>query len=244
MKDIGLGKRLGVLWRSLWIQASWSFKGMQTVGLVHTVGPALDAVGEKRCERLLRHVDFFNSHPFFAPMVAGALIRAENRGGEEAANAPSDRALLMGPLGGMGDMLFWGSVKPLAVVASLILLAEGYVWAPLAFVAFFVAVNLFTRVVSLELGLRRGRAAIMEIQRMKPVLTARAMKLATAFLLGWLLWRLSASWAPSLGLKPEAAAAGAVVLAIMTAWAARREVDPLWIIYFAAFAAVGIGYLK
>lgn len=236
--------RLKIFWRTLWLQSSWSFEGMQTIGFVHALGPALKSQGREKCGMLLKHLDFFNTHPFFAPAAIGAAARAENKGGTSAERASEERVQLMGPLGGMGDALFWGSVKPMAVLLGLILLIEGWLWAPLAAVAVFTAINLTARVRSLNLGLEMGREAVLAIQKHKPVLLARNMKFAVALMLGWLVWRLSGQAAGPLALKPWVTGAGSIAVTLCAAFATRREVDPLWIIYSAALAAIGIGFLQ
>lgn len=233
-----------MLWRALWLQSSWSFEGMQTVGFVHVLSPALKGEGREKCAALLKHLDFFNTHPFFAPAVIGAAARAERLGGEHARTASEERIQLMGPLGGMGDTLFWGSVKPLAVISGLLLLVEGWLLAPLAAVIVFTGVNITARTRSLALGLSMGREAVLAIQKHRPVLLARYIKLAVAVMLGWLAWRLSGQAAGPLAIKPWLAGAGSLAAALGAAGATRREVDPLWIIYSAALAALGIGFLQ
>lgn len=235
---VSLITRILILWRSLWIQGSWSFKGMQTVGFVHALEPGVTGTREERLKRFAVHLNFFNAHPFLSPMAVGAVVKAEREGDPEAGGiAP----VMMGPLGGLGDTLFWGGFKPLAAVLGIFLVAEGFWWAPLAMVAFFAAVGLLTRVYALNLGLSHGKMALLEFQKLKPFFWADRVKLLLSLMLGWVVWRLAEGHAINFGVEPFWAAGAAIGAALVVAWGTRRGADPLVIIYAAAAAALIIG---
>jgi len=236
--------RILSLWRSLWIQASWSFKGMQTVGFVHALEPLIKGDEEVRRRKLLSHLDFFNAHPFLAPMALGAVAAAEAEGAEPSIEAGEARRLMMGPLGGLGDSLFWGGLKPLVVLLALLLCAEGFFWAPWAMVGIFIVVNIGARWYALDMGLSRGKLALLDIQKYRPVLAAAKFKLAAAAVAGWIVVRLAWTQETPIPLSPLASAVSAVVAALAVAWAVRRETDPLLIIYAAAVTALFIGMAK
>lgn len=237
------GEKFGLYWRSLFIQAAWSFKGMQTLGFAHTLGPALKGTTRARCDAMLRHLAFYNSHPFLATMIAGAAAKAEREGDE--AGATEVRALLMGPVGGLGDAFFWGALKPFLVLAAILLVLLGEGSGVFLMVGAFLAANLWTRAWALNLGLTKGRAAILRLQALRPLYWATKLKYAQALMLGFIVWRLGQTglvgeW----GVSPLVSAGFAVLSTLFVAWTVRREVDPLWLIYSAALAAVGIGYLQ
>src|SRR5262249_21391788 len=66
-----------VLLRSLLLQASWNPKGMQNLGLVYALYPALERLypdPEKRREAVQRHLSFFNTHPYVAAAIVGGVL--------------------------------------------------------------------------------------------------------------------------------------------------------------------------
>ncbi|MBU5199706.1 PTS system mannose/fructose/sorbose family transporter subunit IID, partial [Vibrio cholerae] len=96
-----------------------------------------------RAEALKRHLEFFNTHPYVASPILGVTLALEE---ERANGAPvDDKAIqgvkvgMMGPLAGIGDPVFWFTVKPIlgALAASLAL--TGNILGP---IIYFFAWNL------------------------------------------------------------------------------------------------------
>ncbi|WP_262156729.1 PTS system mannose/fructose/sorbose family transporter subunit IID, partial [Escherichia coli] len=71
---------------------------------------------DARKQAIKRHLEFFNTHPYVAAPVLGVTLAME----EKRANGAEidDGAIngikvgLMGPLAGVGDPIFWGTVRP------------------------------------------------------------------------------------------------------------------------------------
>ncbi len=73
---------LRVFLRSLFLQASWNPKGMQNLGLVYALYPALEVLypdPEARGEAVQRHLTFFNTHPYVAAAIVGGVLYHEER---------------------------------------------------------------------------------------------------------------------------------------------------------------------
>lgn len=226
-----------VFGRSLWLQASWSFEGMQSLGFGYALAPALERLGGERglWEGLReRHLEFFNTHPFLACGVLGVAVRMEAEGQGEAARRV--KSLLMGPFGALGDSLYWGSLKPLLMLAAVWAALHGAAWAPWFFLALFGAVNVLGRLALFLGGYRHGLGLLERIDRADLLGWSRRLKAVCALVLGAIVARLGAAW-PGAGAAPwlavPAAAAGVVVLA----WAYRRGLRPLWTVYLSAAAA-------
>lgn len=127
--------RFKVFWRSQFLQASWNFERMQNVGWAYAMIPALKKMyksKEERSEALKRHLEFFNTHPYLASPVLGVTLTLEEEraSGKEVDNAAIQgvKIGMMGPLAGVGDPVFWGTLRPIlgAFAASL---ALGGSWA-------------------------------------------------------------------------------------------------------------------
>lgn len=122
--------RMHVAWRSQFLQASWNFERMQNLGWAYAMIPALKKLyksKEERSEALKRHLEFFNTHPYLASPILGVTLSLEE---EKAAGKDIDNAAvqgvkigMMGPLAGVGDPIFWGTIRPVlgAFAASLAL---------------------------------------------------------------------------------------------------------------------------
>lgn len=147
-KALKLSKRdrVSVWWRSTFIQGSWNYERMQNGGWAFSMIPAIKRLyksKEDRAEALKRHLEFFNTHPYVASPIIGVTLALEE---ERANGAPvDDKAIqgvkvgMMGPLAGIGDPVFWFTVKPIlgALAASLAL--TGNILGP---IIYFFAWNL------------------------------------------------------------------------------------------------------
>jgi PTS system mannose-specific IID component len=138
--------RISVWWRSTFIQGSWNYERMQNGGWVYAMIPAIKKLyksKEDRAAALKRHLEFFNTHPYVASPIIGVTLALEE---ERANGAPVDdtaiqgvKVGMMGPLAGIGDPVFWFTVRPIlgALAASLAL--TGNILGP---ILFFVLWNL------------------------------------------------------------------------------------------------------
>ena len=120
--------RKKVWWRSQFLQGSWNYERMQNLGWAYSLIPAIKKLytnKEDQAAALKRHLEFFNTHPYVAAPIMGVTLALE----EEKANGTDieDAAIqgvkigMMGPLAGIGDPVFWFTVRPIlgALGASL-----------------------------------------------------------------------------------------------------------------------------
>ncbi|AZP03640.1 PTS system mannose/fructose/sorbose family transporter subunit IID [Jeotgalibaca ciconiae] len=138
--------RLKVFWRSQFLQASWNFERMQNVGWAYAMIPALKKLYKTKEDRSLalkRHLEFFNTHPYLASPVLGVTLTLEE---EKAAGREIDNAAIqgvkigmMGPLAGVGDPIFWGTLRPvLGAFAASLALSENWMGPIIFFVVWNV----------------------------------------------------------------------------------------------------------
>ncbi|MGC6769098.1 PTS system mannose/fructose/sorbose family transporter subunit IID [Enterococcus sp. LJL128] len=138
--------RLAVAWRSTFIQGSWNYERMQNGGWAFAMIPAIKKLyksKEDRTAALKRHLEFFNTHPYIASPILGVTLALE----EERANgaAVDDVAIqgvkvgMMGPLAGVGDPVFWFTVRPMLGALGASLAMGGNILGP---IIFFVAWNI------------------------------------------------------------------------------------------------------
>ena len=116
---------------------------MQSIGFAYAIEPVLRKLYPDPAEyesRIRLHLEYFNTQPFLASYILGAVIRMEEdraMGRDAGDDVPGLKATLMAPLGALGDSFFWGALKPLAAIVAVALLMTGYWWAPLVFLAFY-----------------------------------------------------------------------------------------------------------
>lgn len=177
-----------ILLRSLFVQASWNFAGQQNLGFFFMTWPALarrlpasDQAGAG--VRLLRN---FNTHPYFAGLVAATVIRSEKSGETDAAVESLKRSLMCA-LGAMGDEFFWATLRPFAAVAALPAALAGAVWAPVLMLTLYNAPHVSVRIWAIWAGFGEG-SAVVEMLRRRPLSRALpALCAATAALVGFLV---------------------------------------------------------
>lgn len=138
--------RLSVWWRSTFLQGSWNYERMQNGGWTYSMIPAIKKLytnKEDQIAALKRHMEFFNTHPYLASPVLGVTLALEE---ERANGAPIDdvaiqgvKVGMMGPLAGVGDPVFWFTVRPILGALGASLALTGSILGP---IIFFVAWNI------------------------------------------------------------------------------------------------------
>jgi len=180
--------RTAIFLRSLFVQASWNFERLQNLGFASMIHPFLTrrygSSPEELDRAVGRHLDFFNTHPFFAGLVAAAVASEEGGERDRGRFLTDLKHSLMGTLGSLGDSLFWATLRPLAVLAALLPALFGLWWAPLVVLVFFGLPSLALRWWSIGEGLRKGCGVIRSIQRLAIPAKVELLTPAVAVLAG------------------------------------------------------------
>ncbi|CDG17428.1 PTS mannose transporter subunit IID [Xenorhabdus doucetiae] len=154
----------GVFLRSNLFQGSWNFERMQALGFCFSMIPAIRRLypenTEERKQALKRHMEFFNTHPYVAAPILGVTMAME----EQRANGADidDGAIngikvgLMGPLAGVGDPIFWGTVRPVFAALGAGIAMSGSWMGPVLFFLLFNLVRLLTRYLGIAYGYQKG----------------------------------------------------------------------------------------
>lgn len=145
-KTLSKKDRMSVAWRHQFLQGSWNYERMQNGGWCYSMIPAIKKLytnKEEQCEALKRHMEFYNTHPYVSAPVMGVTLALE----EERANGAeiNDQAIqgvkvgMMGPLAGVGDPVFWFTLRPILGALGASLALSGNIVGPLIF---FLAWNI------------------------------------------------------------------------------------------------------
>lgn len=132
--------RMSVALRSTFLQGSWNYERMQNGGWCFAMIPAIKRLyktEEDRVAALKRHLEFFNTHPYVASPILGVTLALE----EEKANGANveDSAIngvkvgMMGPIAGVGDPVFWFTVRPILGALGASLAMTGNILGPILF---------------------------------------------------------------------------------------------------------------
>ncbi|HHR6131295.1 TPA: PTS mannose transporter subunit IID [Providencia alcalifaciens] len=161
----------GVFLRSNLLQGSWNFERMQALGFCYSMVPVIRRLypdnNDDRKQAIKRHLEFFNTHPYVAAPILGVTMAME----EERANGADidDGAIngikvgLMGPLAGVGDPIFWGTVRPVFAALGAGIAMTGSLLGPLLFFVLFNLVRLLTLYYGVSYGYKKGIDIVQDI---------------------------------------------------------------------------------
>ncbi|KRL02488.1 PTS system mannose/fructose/sorbose family transporter subunit IID [Liquorilactobacillus capillatus] len=164
-KKVSLTKsdRLRVAWRSTFLQGSWNYERMQNGGWCYSMIPAINKLYKKKEDRIAayqRHLEFFNTHPYVASPVIGVTLALEE---ERANGAPVDdvaiqgvKVGMMGPLAGVGDPVFWYTVRPIVGALGASLALSGNIIGPILFFVIWNIIRWGFMWYTQEFGYRAG----------------------------------------------------------------------------------------
>ena len=155
--------RRSVMLRSQFLQGSWNYERMQNGGWAYSLIPALKKLYPNKDDAsaaLKRHLEFFNTHPYIAAPILGVTLALE----EERANGAQidDAAIqgvkvgMMGPLAGIGDPVFWFTVRPILGAIAASLATGGSVIAPLFFFLVWNIIRVSFLWYTQEFGYQKG----------------------------------------------------------------------------------------
>ena len=161
----------GVFIRSNLLQGSWNFERMQALGFCYSMVPVIRRLypenNDERKQAIKRHLEFFNTHPYVAAPVLGVTMAME----EQRANGADidDGAIngikvgLMGPLAGVGDPIFWGTVRPVFAALGAGIAMTGSLLGPILFFVLFNLVRLLTLYYGVSYGYKKGVDIVQDI---------------------------------------------------------------------------------
>lgn len=155
--------RISIWWRSTFIQGSWNYERMQNGGWAFTMIPAIKKLyktKEDRAAALQRHLEFFNTHPYVASPIIGVTLALEE---ERANGAPVDdvaiqgvKVGMMGPLAGIGDPVFWFTVKPILGALAASLAMTGNILGPILYFVLWNIIRMLFMWYTQEFGYKAG----------------------------------------------------------------------------------------
>ncbi len=151
-----------MVWRSLFLQASFNYERMQAGGWLFSILPGLEKIHTNKDDlaaSMSHNLEFFNTHPFLVTFVMGIVLSLE----QNKADIPTIRAVrvsAMGPLGGIGDALFWFTLVPITAGITSNMAIDGNAAAPFIFLLIFNVAQFAIRYFLMNWSYKLGTDAI------------------------------------------------------------------------------------
>ena len=136
-----------MVWLSCFLQASFNYERMHACGWLWGMLPGLQKIHTNKEDlkaSMAHNLDFLNTHPFLVTFVMGIVLSLEQNKADTA-TIRSVRISAAGPLGGIGDALFWLTLVPITAGLTANMAMEGQIIGAVLFLIIFNAVQFAVR---------------------------------------------------------------------------------------------------
>jgi fructoselysine/glucoselysine PTS system EIID component len=161
-----------VFFRSLALEANFNFESWQNTGFAFSIIPVLKKLyttREKMSQALKRHLQFFNTTAHGSTLILGITAAMEEQNSsktdfdEESIN--TIKTGLMGPLAGVFDSLFWGTLKVIAAGVGISLAIHGNILGPVLFLLVFNIPHILLRYNLTFIGYNAGNKFLQNLAK-------------------------------------------------------------------------------
>lgn len=136
-----------MVWLSCFLQASFNYERMQACGWLWGILPGLQKIHTNKEDlkaSMAHNLDFLNTHPFLVTFVMGIVLSLEQNKADTT-TIRSVRISAAGPLGGIGDALFWLTLVPITAGLTANMAMEGQIIGAVLFLIVFNVVQFIIR---------------------------------------------------------------------------------------------------
>ena len=171
-------KYLQFFWRSWAIQASWNYERQMNMGFLYGIAPTLNELypNETNPEQVVqkkeayeRHMAFYNCTPQTSAFVLGLASSMEEQYAADREHFNPDtinavKTSLMGPLSGVGDSFFQGTVRVIAFGLGISLAQQGSILGPVLAILISLVPAWFVTWYGGKLGYTMGSKYLTKLQ--------------------------------------------------------------------------------
>lgn len=152
-----------IFFRSFYIQSTWNAERLLGLGFCFCLIPVARRLFHSESDVidfLNRHLSFFNSHPYMATYALGAVANIEQQAilkewkDKRPITVLKERTV--GPLGAIGDTLFWQIFRPAFGVLAIALLFLLGIWGSFIYLILYNIPHLYVRIRGLLAGYTKG----------------------------------------------------------------------------------------
>ena len=136
-----------MVWLSCFLQASFNYERMQACGWLWGILPGLQKIHTNKEDlkaSMAHNLDFLNTHPFLVTFVMGIVLSLEQNKAETQ-TIRSVRISAAGPLGGIGDALFWLTLVPITAGLTANMAMDRNILGAILFLIIFNVVQFIVR---------------------------------------------------------------------------------------------------
>ena len=149
--------------RSCTLDSSWNYERMQNLAFAYMMSPIVKRLypdQQDRAAALKRHMEFMSVTPHISTLLVGiaGAMEEENAGNPDfdEASINAVKSSLMGPMAGIGDAFFWGTLKLIAAGIGISLAAQGNILGPILFFLIINIPHFILRYICLDKGFKYG----------------------------------------------------------------------------------------
>jgi PTS system mannose-specific IID component len=158
--------------RSMALEANFNFETWQNTGFAFSMLPALKKLYPDRAAMaaaLQRHLQLFNTSTYGSTLIIGLTAAMEEQNSRDpdfnSESINSVKLGLMGPLAGVFDSLFWGTLKVIAAGVGTSLALKGHLSGAVLFILLFNVPHLLLRYQLTFIGYRAGTRWLQQLAR-------------------------------------------------------------------------------
>ena len=207
--------RMAVAIRHQYLQSSWNYERMQNGGWAFSMIPAIKKLYPKKEDQiaaLKRHLEFYNTHPYVsAPVIGVTLALEEGRANGEPIDDVAIQGVkvgMMGPLAGVGDPVFWFTVRPILGALGASLALGGSILGPILFFVLWNVIRLAFLWYTQEFGYKAGASISSDLSGGMLGKVTEGASILGMFIIGALVERwVSISFTPIVSTIPQQAGA-------------------------------------
>lgn len=161
-----------VFWRSFQMEFSWNYERQMNLAFVYALIPVLKKLYPQKAAlaaALKRHLVFFNTTPHIVTLLLGITTAMEEKNSQQnemdGTAIDNVKASLMGPLAGLGDSFFWGTLRLIATGIGTSLALQGNILGPILFLLVFNVPHILVRWLFTRWGYVLGTGVLHRVQK-------------------------------------------------------------------------------
>ena len=176
-KNLPLKKKVReFFWGAWFMQANWNYERQMNTAFMYGMSNTIDRIyddpseDEKRKAAYRRSLEFFNITPQFGAFTLGLAAAME----EEYAEHPDTfdpkmigavKTALMGPLSGIGDSLFQGTIRVIAMSIGISLAQQGSILGPIIAMIISIATSAPSTWYAGKIGYVKGQEFLEQLTK-------------------------------------------------------------------------------
>ena len=161
-----------VFWRSFQMEFSWNYERQMNLAFVYALIPVLKKLYPQKAAlaaALKRLLVFFNTTPHIVTLLLGITTAMEEKNSQQqemdGTAIDNVKASLMGPLAGLGDSFFWGTLRLIATGIGTSLALQGNILGPILFLLVFNVPHILVRWLFTRWGYVLGTGVLHRVQK-------------------------------------------------------------------------------